>query len=465
MKNLIEKNTSESIECLEKFFERSFYEVRFEHPSIDKSVVKTVKKDKGLFFEFAKMILSSQKDGQKLFDKDDEIIEFADFYSKLYFKINSCSDFKFSVGNSGYTTVSGYINNFTTNNLEKFQKGFYRAIIIIDEKDFNLSSFVGSKYSLKVKNTEYASGVIESTIKNQKLHLFKYFDEITKKTYFIIENYEQSNYNDFSSVLDEIILGITYLTGTFIGNDIYILGSSKNDFKENSVLSLKSFFDELKSGNMAIPNIMTQHQVNVPATVFGDDNFGKFIEELCNSLTYKRTILLLCQAHTEPHYIKSSLYSVALETITNEISPLIEKKCNPIPSKALSRKIRANLKCSLAKFKTKLTDGAMIKITSDIDRINSPTNKQKLLSPFEYYKISLKQVDIDAIANRNDFLHGRIPESTDRHLLPIISGRLLFCVNSLILKRIGYEGNIMYHSVMYQLNNKLSIDELPIRKI
>lgn len=465
MQEIIEKNISQTIECLEKFFKRSFYEVRFDHPSIDKSVVKTVNTDKGLFFEFAKMILTSQKDSLKLFDKDDEIIEFSDFYTKLYFKINACSEFKFTVGNSGYTTVSGYINDFTTNNLENFDNGFYRAVIITSEEDFILSRYIDRKYSLKVGTTEYGSGVLECTIQKQKLHLFNYSDEVTKKTYFIIESCEKTDYEKFSSILDEIVLGITYLTGTFLGNDIYILGSSKKDFKENSVLSLKSFFDELKSGYMAIPNIMTQHELNVPVIVFSEEVFSDFINELCRSLTYKRTVLLLCQAHTEPHYIKSALYSVALETITNEISPLIEKKCNPISSKSLSKKIRNDLKTSLDKFKDEITQDAFKKISSDIDRINSPTNKQKLNAPFEYFDITLKQKDIDAISNRNDFLHGRIPESADKHLLPIISGRLLFCVNSLILKIVGFKGYIMYHSIMYKINNKLDFDELPIRKI
>ena len=133
---------------------------------------------------------------------------------------------------------------------------------------------------------------------------------------------------------------------------------------------------------MAIPSIMTQHELNVPVILFGEDVFSNFINELCRSLTYKRTILLLCQAHTEPHYIKSALYSVALETITNEISPLIEKKCNPIPSKSLSKIIRNDLKTSLDKFQDKITVEAFKKIASDIDRINSPTNKQKFNAPF-----------------------------------------------------------------------------------
>ena len=199
MQDIINKNISESIECLEKFFEHRFYEVRFDHQSIDKSVVKTINTDKGLFFEFAKMILSSTKDSLKLFDKDDEIIEFADFYTKLYFKINACSEFKFTVGNSGYTTVSGYINDFTTNNLANFDNGFYRAILITNEEDFVLSSYVGRKYSLKIGSTEYGSGVLECTIQEQKLHLFNYTDEVTKKAYFIIESYEKTDYENFSS--------------------------------------------------------------------------------------------------------------------------------------------------------------------------------------------------------------------------------------------------------------------------
>ena len=182
-------------------------------------------------------------------------------------------------------------------------------------------------------------------------------------------------------------------------------------------------------------------------------------------MVYKRTLLLICQAYTEPPYVISTLYSVALETITNKISEEIKEKIKPIKEKEISQSLRQELKQTLLTFKDKLTDEAFNKVASDIDRVNSPTNKQKLLQPFKHLNVKLPSKDIEAVERRNDFLHGRIPEENDKHYLSLINGRLLFCINCLVLKHIGFEGYIIYHPSIYQFKNNLRIEESLIRKI
>jgi hypothetical protein len=231
------------------------------------------------------------------------------------------------------------------------------------------------------------------------------------------------------------------------------------------VLSLKPFFDDLKNGHSAILNVNLQHQVKAPVIRFAIKYLENLIHELLNSLIYQRTLLLICHAHTEPPYVTSTLYSVALKTITNKVSEEIKEKIKPIKQKDVAQNLRSELKKSLATFKEKLADEAFNKIASDIDRINSPTNKQKLLQPFKHLNINLPAEDIEAIERRNDFLHGRIPEQDDRHYLSQINGTLLFCVNCLILKHIGFEGYVIYPPSLYQFNNNLKIEESLIRKI
>ncbi len=79
----IEKKLSRTVDTLDNFFKEHFYEVTFPHESINKAVAKTVKKEEGLHFECAKMILTSQKDSQKLLDRDETVIELSDSFRTI----------------------------------------------------------------------------------------------------------------------------------------------------------------------------------------------------------------------------------------------------------------------------------------------------------------------------------------------------------------------------------------------
>ena len=459
----IEKQVTDTIRTIESFFSESFFEVSSSHESLNKAVAKTQRKDKGFFFEFSKMSLPSQDDRHKITYATTLPIKFSNNSRSIEFDLikTKCN---FSFGFAGFTSVSGYIKEFKTESLQSHNISYYRAVII-SETDHALSSFFAQNNSLKIGTTTYGSGVLEINIKGIQLNLFSYKSKETKNSYFIIETQDKYSYSNFISIQDEIILAITYLTGTFLGKEIYIIGSDTSTFEKNAVLSLKRFFDDLKNGYATIPDVILQHQVKAPVVRFSVKCLESLITELINSLVYRRTLLLLCQAHTEPAYVTSTLYSVALETITNKISEEIKEKIKPIKEKEIANNLRGELKKTLQEFKDKLSDEAFTKITSDIDRINSLTNKQKLLQPFKHLSINLPLKDIEAIERRNDFLHGRIPEQHDKHYLSLINKRLLFCINCLVLKHIGFEGYIVYHPSLYQFNNNLKIEESLIRKV
>ncbi|MEJ7684582.1 MAG: hypothetical protein WKG06_43380 [Segetibacter sp.] len=460
---IIEKQISNTIRTLESFFSVCYYEVMSSHRTLDKAVAKTQKKDEGFHFEFTKMEMTSQDERHKITYATNVPIKFSNSYTTIGFNLSDCK-YTFSVGFSGHTSLSGYLKEFATTALENHANCYYRAVVIC-KLDHALSGYFFHNNTLQIGTTSYGSGVLEICINGINLHLFSYTSKETRKSYFVIESQNVVPYTDFKSIQDEIILALTYLTGTFLGKEIYIVGSDTNNFENNVILSLNRFFDDLKNSYPAIPDVNLQHQVNAPVQRCAIKYLEGLIHELLNSLVYKRAVLLICQAHTEPPYVMSTLYSVALETITNKISEKLTDKIKPIDNRELSSKIRNELKKTLLPFKDRLSALAYAKIESDIDRINSPTNKQKLLVPFKYFKIALAPKDIEAIEKRNDFLHGRIPEENDKHYLSIINGRLLFCINCLVLKHIGFSGYLIYYPSVYQLNNNLRIEEGLIRKI
>jgi hypothetical protein len=463
MQTKIEKKIALTVETIEAFFSKSFYEVNCTPPTLDKAVAKTERKVDGFHFEFAKMASHTHEQRNSLLYAKSIPVTFSNKARKIQFELQETS-YQFNEAISGSVSIIGKINEFTTNSLEKFQNAFYRSIVIT-ESSHALSGFFSHNNILQIGTKVYGSGVLELNIRGISLHLFAYTSKETNSSYFIIESRSKCQYVDFVSMQDEIILAIAYLTGTFLGNEIYIVGSETETFEENYVLALKRFFDDLKSGYAAIPDITLQHQLNAAPQRFSVSVLEKLIHEILDSLMYKRALLLICQGHTEPPYVTSSLYSVALETITNRISEEIAEKIRPIGDPEVAKAVRGSLQRTLDTYKESISEDAFKKITSDIERLNSPTNKQKLTQPFQHFAITLSTKDIIAIEKRNDFLHGRIPDDNDRHALPLINGRLLYCINSLVLKHAGHKGYVLYFPSIYQFKNHLKVEEGVIRTI
>lgn len=248
----IDKDLSITFDFIKKLFEPRYYEASFDHVAIDKSVVKTEFTNEGFYFELAKMILTSPEDTEKLFERDNEIIIFRDFYNKIYFKINDCNKFKISVGFNGSTNVNGFIKNFETNHLEEYKNSFYRAVIPTN-CDFIPSKYFKLEKSLKSREIFSGTGIIEIVINEIPLHLYMCNDN--DKKYFIIETLEKSTYENFKNIIDEIILSITYLTGYFLGNNVIFIGSNDLSYKIIKLLGIKNFFDELKESFPIIPDL------------------------------------------------------------------------------------------------------------------------------------------------------------------------------------------------------------------
>lgn len=459
----IEKKIVETIRMIEAFFSRAFYEVNCTPPTLDKAVAKTERKEDGFYFEFAKMAWHTHDQRNSLLYSKSIPVTFSNNSRKIQFDLQD-STYHFSESLAGSVFISGKIKEFITDSLEQFPNSFYRSMVIT-ESSHALSGFFDHNNNLKIGATTYGSGVLELTINGILLHLFSYTTKDTKASFFVIESRCKCQYTDFASIQDDIILAIAYLTGIFLGNEIYLVGSETANFEKNSVLALKRFFDDIKKGYAAVPDVMLQHQSNVPVQRFSILTLENLIHGILDSLIYKRAILLICQAHTEPSYVSSGLYSVALETITNKISEDIAGKIRPIKDKTMAQTIRTSLQQTLDAYKGQIPEDAFKKISSDIERINSPTNKQRLLQPFHHFQINLSPKDIEAIEKRNDFLHGRIPDSNDRHALPIINGRLLFCINCLVLKHAGHSGYVIYYPSQYQINHHLKLEESMVRKI
>ncbi len=194
---------------------------------------------------------------------------------------------------------------------------------------------------------------------------------------------------------------------------------------------------------------------------------------MCNTINenneLSRILFLIVEGHSLSTELQAAVYSIALEAITNIISEENETKFLPIPDKKVAKKIIEEFKELLIKHSKEISEDGLETINRKLSVINSQTNKQKLLKPFELLSITLNEKEIEAINKRNDFLHGRLPLSLgnedDKFILQQISFTILYCVTSLILKYVGYSGYVMYYPTLNEFTKKKNISDYLIKNI
>jgi len=198
-----------------------------------------------------------------------------------------------------------------------------------------------------------------------------------------------------------------------------------------------------------------------------------FISSLCSLIdshdSLRRAVIMLMEGSTFPLEYQTSMYCVALETITSYIKKRggIKDK-TPIPNDIFKKRIASEINKVLDALESdcsNLRDNIGI-IRKKINSLNAPTNQDKLSLPFEMVGYKLTNKETEAIKNRNRFLHGSIPLSDnhedDLELLfqtSIILHKLC-CI--LILKEANFSGYILNNPVLYGFKYACEDKEPPI---
>jgi len=174
-----------------------------------------------------------------------------------------------------------------------------------------------------------------------------------------------------------------------------------------------------------------------------------------------RVTELIMEANQASLESQGIVYSVILEILTSYIVTKNENKLIPIKNKSEAKELRKKLH-NIAK--NYIEDYEKTPIYKRINNINSPTNMDKLLKPFEILNIPLTDNDKKIINNRNDFLHGNdfikgdeLLEFFNNHFY--INCKLNFLVYALLLKIIGHHGKIVNMVKIYLENDKRVKDE------
>lgn len=314
--------------------------------------------------------------------------------------------------------------------------------------------------------------------KNFTVHERKFRD----KYYLIIDSLEKIDSEEFSDICHSVMISYGFLSADFYQDESFLLKSDSIEFNSAYDLRYLQLRPTLSSHGTCNPIYKNPYgytreesiidSVGQQLTTVDSKLFSKLVSKVHSDKDYAVLILLILEANTSSLILRPAGYSVALEKLTNIIVEE-NKGLKPIPDKALSKRFRKEVSEVLAKLKTEIeqvgNEDSITILQKNIDKINNPTNRDKLTKPFEIYEIWLNKEDVDAIDNRNNFLHGRnikIEEGSDEFIeIWSISMRLNKIINMLILKHIGYTGYVINHLKHNESSLGYAVEENLFEKI
>jgi len=296
--------------------------------------------------------------------------------------------------------------------------------------------------------------------------------------YFVIENLENLDFKYFEQYSRATLTCFGLLTGYVPRNEGYYFSYENNKFENTKEYAYTSDF--VNTYDLSYRPIDKNLFYNFMPKGISEDERNNFrgeaqenlflisnttFSKLCNlNVTDKkvsRATELIMEANQTSIEAQCIIYSVVLEILTSYIAIKNEDKLTPITDKKQAKELRAKLH-DVAKEYLSPYDNSPI--SKKIDSINSPTNMDKLLKPFEFLDIKLNEIDKKIINNRNDFLHGNdfvegeeLLESFNNHFY--INCKLNFLVYALLLKIIGHHGKIVNMVKIYLENDERVEDE------
>lgn len=337
------------------------------------------------------------------------------------------------------------------------EDSFCRFVISLGKQQID-DYLVTEEYRDEKHNYALGAFFFHVNEKNFTIHERKF----RKKYYLFIDSLEKIDFEEFSNICHSVMISYGFFSADFYQDESFLLKSDSIEF--NSVYDLRylKLRPSIISNGTCNPiygnpygytsDESIVNSVGNKLTLIDSQLFSKLVSKVHTDKEYAVLILLILEANTASLILRPAGYSVALEKLTNIIVEE-NKGLKPIPDKSLSQKFRKKLSSILMNLKSEIeqvgNEDSITILKKNIDKINNPTNRDKLTKPFEIYKIELGEDDITAIDNRNNFLHGRnikIEEGSDEFIeIWNISMRLNKLINILILKHIGFSGYVINH--------------------
>jgi hypothetical protein len=388
-----------------------------------------------------------------------------DFKKQLYIEISR--DDNVYTANSGLfigeTPQFEKVNLKYTIELHKITSGicssdmYYR--IVLQTEDNILLPF---QMPVQVFNWENAccTGMMKTTINNVGFDIFEITFQKTK--YMIIDCNEKSNVENFYDYVLSILVSIGFLTSRFIQDDCCILASNDIEYKFIDYIEYRSLRKSIKMPFRFLDNNSFNYFDLVEAKKHLDDmpailqnHFDNMVNLCYSNVEILNSLFMFIVSSNYPLDTKPACVSVAMEGMCGYIMEQNKNRVNPIKDKSLAKRFKHELFLLLSKYENEISTNSPEGLTilkRKIENINSPTNQEKLIKPFELMQLELKEYEKTAIKNRNNFLHSNLEYELGRDIKErdSIAHQLFFtcCVldrlfYELVLKLIKYDGKMV----------------------
>ena len=146
--------------------------------------------------------------------------------------------------------------------------------------------------------------------------------------------------------------------------------------------------------------------------------------------------------------LRASVYSVAIETLTNIVYNENEQALKPINDEVLADKVLQKLLKVIDEYSPFMADEVVEILTKKISHINKPVNVDRLTKSFSILGIKLNEHDEKTLKARNKFLHGSTPfknfeiDKEKEKEFKLLTTKLRLLIFMLLLKYLGYKGHL-----------------------
>lgn len=304
--------------------------------------------------------------------------------------------------------------------------------------DYDLFNIHQSLMGISFKNS---SRFTEIVIDEKRYHIY-----CLDESLYFIDGIDREDLDIFKQNAEVIRVSLAIICGKFYGGSCYYVTSDNPNFENIEGIWYEIERNSVISSRRVIARHLFQSMFKEECDRPVDP---KLFSCLCNklltleNLRHAAELVISAMGNSDPVQ-QGALYSVALETLTEQLGNNRSGDLKPINEKKLANKLIKDIMAILNGYDKKISPEGFKILVKKIDNLNTPTNQDKLMKTFELYDINLSNDDINAINNRNNYLHGRSP--LDRKFnfeLMQISLRLHTLIVGLLLKSVGYSGHII----------------------
>lgn len=370
---------------------------------------------------------------------------------KLLIQNKDINSFEHQIGSKD-TTVNAklVVNSFRADIDDKlWMNSKQAAYCFFNKDDFNANNF-GIQFDMTTnKDQNYSwKNCLKIEVDNSMFLLYFYICE-DKRNLFVLKSQKEIDHDKFLEVLESVKVALGLLSGYYIADYTWYVAMNRKDNK-----SLTFRYENINKSiynKYPILDSCLYKDIEKAERMLSSFQFEKLVILFYKHKEIRNSSLVLIQAGCLNGISRGCLAAVSLETIKTKIIESNTKQDELITDTTVKSKLKHELTKGLHTIKGLVEPIIYKRLESKIGQINQVSNAEKLEAPFEFMNIKLSEDEMYCLSYRNNFLHGSSisPKGNfykclnQNELIDIVSFRLIMLTAMLILKKCGYNGNVV----------------------